>query len=213
MDKIKSYLKELPLDEPWFKYRLDKCLVCPNNTKNGAELTKWTHKAVEKTLANEQYGQCNLCGCPTERKCSVRSESCPDNPKQWDALDAVGKGSITDFFGVISEKGIKDIVTRGGTFVMTAEDVKDSLFLQFKVTTSFGGKFEKFTPGCPACTEGFVESIDDNNYTVKVKIKKQELGYHRVAFSITFNRNGMVGRAAYITMNVQTDFNKINNGE
>ena len=33
-----AYLEDLPVGEDWYEARLEKCLACPNNTKNGAKL-------------------------------------------------------------------------------------------------------------------------------------------------------------------------------
>lgn len=209
LDIIKSYLKDLPTEEEWFKHRISKCLECPYNTKNGAELKKLSHKMVEKTLADKEYGQCSLCGCPTEKKCSVLSSSCEDTPKRWNSLELVGKGSITDYLKINAIKNIKEIEKKSGSFIFEAIDVENHLYIEFEVETSFNGNFVRFTAGCPSCTKGDVTSLGGNKYLVKIRIQKEELGYHRSSFSITFNRDGMAGKAALITLSGQINFNKI----
>lgn len=210
LNKILSYVKPLPKDEDWFKDRIKKCLECPLNTKNGAELDS-AKKKVATVLVNEEYGQCSLCGCPVERKASLKDEECPDNPRKWGSLvtkPPKGVTSITDMFSVECEGAIESIKTVGGTFVVNALDVKKDLFLTFKVATNFKGKALKFMAGCLACTKGSVEKKEDH-YIIKVKVTKEDKGRHTVAFNITFDRDGIVGRASVISLQFKVNFNKI----
>lgn len=206
-----SYKNPLPVEEDWFKDRISKCITCPLNTKNGAELKSWIDKGVEKVFVNEEYGQCTLCGCPTDRKASQKPESCPDNPSKWGALvteSSKGVQSITDMFTVECNSGVNSISTKGGTFVVDALDVEKDLFLSFNVKTKFKGKALQFIPGCASCTTGVIDRKDEL-YTLKVKIDKEEKGYHSVAFSVTFDREGIVGRASIISLQFKVNFNKI----
>lgn len=210
IDKLTSYIKPLPKDEDWFKDRISKCLECPLNTKNGAQLDS-AKKKVATVLVNEEYGQCSLCGCPVERKASLKDEECPDNPPKWGSLvtkPAQGVTSITDMFSVECESGIESIKTVGGTFVVNALDVEKDLFLTFKVNTNFKGKVLKFIAGCPACTKGSIEK-KEQYYLIKVKVVKEDKGRHSVAFNVTFDREGIVGRASVISLQFKVNFNKV----
>lgn len=210
VDKIGSYIKPLPKEEDWFKDRISKCLECPLNTKNGAKLDT-TKKEIAQILVNEDYGQCSSCGCPVERKASLKDEECPDNPPKWGSLitkPAKGVTSITDMFSVECENGIESIKTVGGTFVVNALDVAKDLFLTFKVKTNFKGKAIKFMAGCPSCTKGSVEKKEEY-YLIKVKVSKEDIGRHSVAFNVTFDREGIVGRASVISLQFKVNFNKI----
>lgn len=209
-DILKSYTNDLPVNQDWYKDRLDKCLECPLNTKNGASLKPWM-KVVEKTVVNKEFGQCSLCGCPTERKTSLKNESCPDEPSRWESIQTEatkGKGLISDLFRIEAKRGIKSINVRNGVFEIEGIDSESALFLELNVFTLFDGKSIKFNPSC-SCTTGFITKIDDNHYQLKVKIDKEDKGLHRVTFSTTFSRNNLSGRSATVDLFMKVNYNKI----
>lgn len=208
LDKVGSYIKKLPKEQDWYKDRLEKCLSCPMNTKNGAEV-KGILKNTAKVLVDEEFGQCSLCGCPVERKCSVKAEKCPKNPPEWEPLEVVGKGSISDYFKLKAVKNIKAINKLGGTFVLDCEDTTGDLFVELDVETSFNGKLNLLRRGCEACTDAHLLSKDSKNHTLKVRVKNKSIGYHRVSLFVTFSRDDLAGRASLITLNIQIDFNKV----
>lgn len=205
-----AYLEDLPVGEDWYEARLEKCLACPNNTKNGAKLKTISSKIVEKTLVDEEFGQCALCGCPTERKSSRKQESCPDTPKQWEALEIKPSskiGSITDLFSVKAVKGVKNIYTQGGTFVVEAFPTDSIVFVELDVNTIFKGKVLAIKPSCYCAKAVCNHTENPDEYRIKIRIDKGgEKVEDKVNFSTTFTREGVIGKASIINLQILVDF-------
>lgn len=208
-----AWTNEVPVNEDFYKERLNKCFSCEHNTLNGGRGNLLT-STLTKTIDNG-LGVCSLCSCPVYRKAAVKRQECPDNPKRWTSINTEIrpelKGTIKEMFDVIPLQNVVKVEKRENRpiYDLICEDTKDTLYFEFKVKTLFNGKVNDFREHCP-CTKGFIEKIGDNEYVVKVSVVKEDSSKHTVSFEISFSKDGVRGKSNQIKLYLSATFNKIN---
>ena len=69
-----SFLNKLPVEEQWYKDRLEICRTCPKNTDNMEDLS--TDLRLKTKMLCPENRVCSACGCCIDRKAAVKSEVC-----------------------------------------------------------------------------------------------------------------------------------------
>lgn len=90
MHIYEAYTKDKPVDEEWYKDRMNKCHNCPSNSINVFEKTfgQKVRESVGSVVKKLSEPYCTLCSCPIANKCSVKAVSCPASPPLWTSLEA-----------------------------------------------------------------------------------------------------------------------------
>jgi hypothetical protein len=81
--KVAAQAAGIPVDQAdaaMVKSRLDKCRVCPHSGKS-------QNPAFRKTKGLTSLSKCDICGCFLGAKARIASESCPDDPPRWTAIE------------------------------------------------------------------------------------------------------------------------------
>lgn len=191
----KAFTEDLPIDEDWYKERIEACLKCPHNSDNVSEKDKGlAFKATELSRGAicSQKHWCTLCTCCLEEKCSQKSEYCAKQDKgekpEWIALEA---------YSPIDENISVSLQDNNYSLKHTSEDIVIDMGItkenverfDFIVSRPASYKYLSVKASC-GCTVPTVEDISKTEQ--KVSVSLSTLGFTKNVVqtkSITFTFN------------------------
>lgn len=162
---LKAWTGELPVNEKFYKDRLNICKQCPELSGNKEDLNLL--QKAEHLLVGDF---CTICSCPVDKKAAMKEEQCPMDPPKWPAL-AVLTASDEDYNVYnnsphianlsLSEDGIKYVIDYG--------EIKSNRSVG--VELMFEGKYEiyKLDKTC-GCTEPSLLKLSNNLFRVIISI-------------------------------------------
>jgi len=203
-DMAEAYLNKLPDGERWYEHRKSICAGCPLNSKNGAELS-----ALQKVTALvAKDGVCSVCGCPTERKTSVKHLECPDTPPKWTAVEAGGEDKALKDFSVSVEDPSLKVEAGKLNFVVSGGICKSEIYMvAFTIKTKLNVEVISTSSSC-GCTKPLTTKTKDGEYLVTASVTKDKPSNYTTTVNVTFTRKNMKGKGALVTVPVLIKFKK-----
>ena len=172
---IEAFTEKLPVNEDWYKERLEACLGCEFNSDNiDKKDLSFPQKTQIATLCSNSR-MCTACGCCLDEKLSRKTETCGLKEKgldpKWKALKA--ETSNTSNLDIeIKDKSAENIFidTKTNKFIVELGEVSE-LVKEVKILISKEGglKITKMKPAC-SCTVPKQEQLDEDTVYTVVKI-------------------------------------------
>ena len=194
---VKSYLEELPINEDWYKKRLEICDTCPLNSKNiSKESLSITDRALIKSGICDNGNHCTACKCCIERKASVKIEECGlakigQKPK-WNAIEV--ESNIDRDISVIN------LSPESGNFTIGKSNFdydfgkvnSPKVSMKFQVKRKTKIEVKSFNNPCK-CTVGELKQVDDNTVEFNVDISTVDFkkGINSRSLIITYYTNNL----------------------
>lgn len=172
---VKSHLSPLPVGEEWYEKRLAECLSCEYHTGNMEEDAIPTLvKIPMKTFPGKfPQGACSICGCPVDRKCSVKTEFCAMKknglPPKWEALEVESVKDVkVSCINLSEDKGTLTVEDR--VFVLDIHEF-DPKFVEVNLRIKRKGRldFKALNVSC-GCVVPKAKVIDSETIEVNVRI-------------------------------------------
>lgn len=165
---VKAIFRDVDETAEWYKKRLAICLDCPFNTINGSKNEKGS--AIIKTLEiakpllnqeNESTGNCTVCTCYINKKCSDKGNACPI--LKWDSLIKVQNN-----LEVEAVEGIENLEQEQGFISVHLGNVQKNTLKKGKIIVKTG-KFNlvstKFSCSC-MMLDGEIKTVKKNIYEI-----------------------------------------------
>lgn len=196
----KSMINDLPVDQKWYQDRISACAACPLNTENMtpeqiSNLSAKMKFTLEYGCKKDEKRLCSICGCCTDRKAAVKSETCPkkDIGQEPEWLPIQIENSLDK--NIVIENLTPDhgrIFQNGAVFFINLKKTdKPVLNFDIIVQNLKGLKFHYQRVGC-SCLLSSVTTIDDKSLRVETKISIKDFrpGLNERSMEIDyFNRN------------------------
>lgn len=173
---VKAFTNELPVEESWYKARLEACSSCSLNSENVVD------KSFLQTLREgldicPEVRYCTACKCCIDRKAAVKTEECGIRDKKglenekllWESIesqDQVNKGvSVTN---LSSDKIL--LKYKENKYYFDAGETTDKVVdVKFQVFIPNTYKYTSAVAGC-SCTVADVVVISENIVEFNVKV-------------------------------------------
>lgn len=175
-----AFSNPLPLEEGWYKERLEQCGPCEFNSENVKQEDKsWIHTIRDVANPCPEKRHCTVCGCCIDRKAAVPAESCglkgslkhtqAGYKPKWDTL--VVKDNVNNEIYAIKPEGQNYKLRReGNTFVLDLGTTKENkLSFKFEIATPEDHMLKNFVAGC-GCTFVQVESLGKGKFIFPIEL-------------------------------------------
>lgn len=176
VDKVKTIVKAftnpLPVNEEWFKKRMEICSVCEYNSKNIDSDKLSAAAKIKKSVCPEKQ-HCTACGCCLPQKPSQKTEQCGlfdiGIKPRWSAIEVkinkdkkLSTENLTPDIGSLSKFGNEIIYDLG-----ESNDPK----ISFSILMSREGGFDvKSTKAGCSCTVAEPVKMTDDSYKFEVSL-------------------------------------------
>jgi len=169
-----AFTGELPVDEKWYKDRMEICNGCEFNTKNMDKESLSASDKLQLTIhACPEGDHCTLCKCCTHRKASQKVEQCGMAEKglkpKWPSLlmaSKIDKGIIV--INNTPESGDLLSTAEGIIFDMGETD-KERVDFEIVIKRKGGLDIKSTVAGCK-CTVADVFKLDNESAKFKMAI-------------------------------------------
>lgn len=179
-----AFTTELPVEQSWYKERLEKCKTCDYNSSNVEKSQtikdKVQHSAMDKVCGGKPF--CTACSCCIERKAGQQTEDCGlvtigIEPK-WRALKIESKKRTDlNIQNLTPNEGYLELSIEQSFFIYNLGDVeKDVNTIELQLERVGGLDLVGVSTSC-GCTTSDVTKIDSNITTVKIKLTTK--GFHK----------------------------------
>jgi hypothetical protein len=166
---VKAFKELLPVEEDWYKTRLEICKSCDKNTDNIADEDLSFLDKLKNTNLCTEGRSCTACGCCIDQKCSVKTEVCGmiklgKSPK-WTALAI---DSVEAVMEVISEN--YKLTKPNNEFLLDVGRVSDKVVeMQFRLFPGKGLEYKTSVASCGCTVPQISKNLDGSlDYVVKI---------------------------------------------
>lgn len=175
---LSAYTNDLPEDQKWYQERLAECMKCQHNTAVSGNDGVFDF-LKEKTIGPK--GSCKLCGCPVDRKASVKSSVCAlleyeNKPPKWEALDIKAPVDKDLSVEIMTPDVVEHISTPDSTFVLKVKEVRPVVMFKLLVKCAHHLEVKNLDVSC-SCTTPTLDVVD--NKTVEIAVAISTTGFKK----------------------------------
>jgi hypothetical protein len=195
---VDAFTSEKPIEESWYKERLEICKGCEYNTQNNPpkDLLNKFRKVVDGGKPH-----CLACGCYIAEKAAMKEEECGlsvlDMAPKWNALAVMtASPEDLDIFNNSPEKVTVGLSENKEFFVVEYGDITKSFDTKINLVLSGECKITDVDVSC-GCTQPEIKELSPSLYEMKVSLslRKIEGAFRKNIFVSYFTKTNKKMRA------------------